>query len=159
MLISFFCLDACPREALTAWAAHLRTQCPALMFRSATAFLPEGPTMQDPLIKKVKGKGKAKIPIDDALGAQALLDCLSQWAKEKKGGEALTVAVVGVTNVRLFTLFCRLTSSFFYYISSGGEKFFDKLSTQTSDLTYLHPCLFIQRSLHNRDSSRSHTRS
>lgn len=72
--------------------------------------------MQDPLIKKVKGKGKAKIPIDDALGAQALLDCLSQWAKEKKGEEALTVAVVGVANVRLFTVFCRLTSSFIYFL-------------------------------------------
>jgi len=89
-------------------------QCPALMFRSATAFLPEGPTMQDPLIKKVKGKGKAKIPIDDALGAESVLSCLSQWAKEKKGEEALTVAVVGVANVRLFTVFCRLIPHFMF---------------------------------------------
>ena len=109
---SFFCLDTCPREALTAWAAHLRMQYPALMFRSATAFLPEGPTMQDPLVKKVKGKGKAKIPIDDALGAQPLLDCLSQWAKEKEGEEALTVAVIGVANVRLFTVFVVLNPHF-----------------------------------------------
>jgi nuclear GTP-binding protein len=77
------------------------------MFRSATAFLPEGPTMQDPLVKKVKGKGKAKIPVDDALGAEQLLNRLSQWAKEKKGDseEALTVAVVGIANVPLFPIF------------------------------------------------------
>ena len=68
--------------------------------------------MQDPLIKKVKGKGKDKIPIDDALGAQPILDCLSQWAKEKKGEEALAVAVVGVANVRLFTVLCRLKPLF-----------------------------------------------
>lgn len=72
--------------------------------------------MQDPLIKKVKGKGKAKIPIDDALGAQPLLDCLSQWAKKKEGEEALTVAVVGVANVRPPTVLCRLTSSSIFYI-------------------------------------------
>jgi nuclear GTP-binding protein len=86
------------------------------MFRSATAFLPEGPMMQDPLVKKVKGKGKARIPIDDALGAQPLLDCLSQWGKEKEGEEALTVAVVGVANVRLFTVFCRFDFDLYIYI-------------------------------------------
>jgi hypothetical protein len=155
----FLCLDICPREALTAWAAHLRAQCPVLMFRSATAFLPEGPTMQDPLYKKVKGKGKAKIPIDDALGAQPILDCLSQWAKEKEGEEALTVAVVGVANVRLFTVFCRVTFSFILNISLGGKKFFNQFSAQTSGITYLYPCLFVQRAFYNRDSSRSHSRS
>ena len=50
--------------------------------------------MQDPQVKKVKGKGKAKIPIDDALGAQPLLDCLSQWAKEKEGEETDRKSVV-----------------------------------------------------------------
>ncbi|KAF8816517.1 P-loop containing nucleoside triphosphate hydrolase protein [Phlegmacium glaucopus] len=89
-------IDTCPREALTAWARHLRTQCPTLMFRSATAFLPQGAAMLDPLVKV---KAKAKLPIDDALGAQSVLDCLSQWAKEKKGEEPLIVAVVGVANV------------------------------------------------------------
>ena len=72
--------------------------------------------MQDPLVKKVKGKGKAKIPIDDALGAQPMLDCLSQWAKEKKREEPLTVAVVGVANVRLFAVFCPLKNSHFIFI-------------------------------------------
>ena len=115
MLIPFYCfLDTCPREALNAWAVHLRTECPALMFRSATAFLPEGPTLQDPLVKKVKGKGKAKIPMDDALGTEQVLNCLSQWAKEKEGEEALTVAVVGIANVPLFLIFCRLKSSFYF---------------------------------------------
>ena len=87
-----------------------------MIFRSATAFLPEGPTIQDPLVKKVKGKGKAKIPIDDALGAQPLLDCLSQWAKEKGEEEALTVAVVGVANVRLFTIFLSSYILIYLYI-------------------------------------------
>ena len=77
------------------------------MFRSATPFLPEGPTMLDPIVKKVKGKGKAKVSLDDALGAESVLNCLSQWAKEKKKEEPLTIAVVGVANVRLFIiLFC-----------------------------------------------------
>ena len=73
--------------------------------------------MQDPL-KKIKGKRKVKIPVDDALGAEQLLKCLSQWAKErKKGEEALTVAVVGIANVPLFPhLFVILESSFFSYI-------------------------------------------
>jgi nuclear GTP-binding protein len=82
--------------------------------------------MHDPLIKKVKGKGKEKIPVDNALGAQPLLICLSQWAKEK---DAQIVAVVGVANVRLFTVFCLKCSS-----SLGGKKFFDQFSTQTSGL-------------------------
>jgi nuclear GTP-binding protein len=51
-------LDTCPRKALTAWVAHLRTQCFALMFRSASAFLPKGPTMQDPWLKKAKRRPK-----------------------------------------------------------------------------------------------------
>ena len=72
--------------------------------------------MHDPLIKKVKGKGKARIPIDDALGAEQVLNCLSQWAKEKKGEEALTVAVVGVANVPHFIAFVRLEYLFYFYI-------------------------------------------
>lgn len=85
------------------------------MFRSATAFLPEGPTAQDPLVKKIKGKGKVKIPTDDALGAESVLGCLSQWAKEKEGDQALSVAVVGVANVRLFVIFSVLSLILFSY--------------------------------------------
>ena len=71
--------------------------------------------MQDPL-KKIKGKRKVKIPVDDALGAEQLLNCLSQWAKEKKKGEeALTVAVVGIANVTLFL---------FVFLSSWNPHFF-----------------------------------
>lgn len=79
--------------------------------------------MQDPLLKKVKAKGKAKVSNDDALGAESLLACLAQWAKEKEGEEALNVAVVGVANVRLssypFTLF---------HVSLGRQEFLDQLS-------------------------------
>lgn len=89
--------DTCPRESLIAWTAQIRTQYPTVLFRSATASLPAGPE----LVNQVKGKGKAKLPTDDAVGANAVLSRLGQWAKEKKGGEPLTVAVVGVTNVRL----------------------------------------------------------
>lgn len=61
--------------------------------------------MQDPLLKKIKDKGKAKVSNSDAIGAESVLNCLSQWAKEKEGEEALNVAVVGVANVRLPTEF------------------------------------------------------
>lgn len=59
--------------------------------------------MQDPLLKKTNDKGKAKVSSDNALGAESLLNCLSQWAKEKEGDETLIVAVVGMANVRLLT--------------------------------------------------------
>jgi hypothetical protein len=58
--------------------------------------------MHDPLLKKVKDKGKAKVSNNDAIGAESVLNCLSQWAKGKEG-EALNVAVVGVANVRVPT--------------------------------------------------------
>ena len=66
--------------------------------------------MQDPLLKKIKDKGKAKVSSNDALGAESVLKCLSHWAKEKPGEEALNVAVVGVANVRL------LADSFVFYL-------------------------------------------
>ncbi|KAF8164819.1 hypothetical protein B0H34DRAFT_779894 [Crassisporium funariophilum] len=92
-------IDTCPRESLASWAGHLRTQHPTFLFRSSTSFLPEGPAILDPLLKKGKGKSKQKAPTGDALGAESILECLSHWAKEKKGDEPLTVAVVGVVNV------------------------------------------------------------
>lgn len=77
----------------------MRSDQPTLLFRTASAFLPEQPTFLDPLLKK--GKGKASKPkADDAVGAEAVRACLSNWAKEKKSGEPLVVAIVGVTNVR-----------------------------------------------------------
>ncbi|KAG6861482.1 hypothetical protein C0995_015909 [Termitomyces sp. Mi166 len=77
-----------------AWAAHLRTQHPTALFRSATAFLPSGP---EPSVKG-KGKAKAKTPTDDGLGVDSILECLGHWAKAKKGDKPFTAAVVGVTN-------------------------------------------------------------
>lgn len=65
--------------------------------------------MQDPLLKKIRDKGKAKVSNDDALGAESVLKCLSHWAKEKEGEKALNVAVVGIANVRL------LADSFVFY--------------------------------------------
>ncbi|KAG6918214.1 hypothetical protein DXG01_015807 [Tephrocybe rancida] len=88
-------IDTCPRESVTAWAAYLRTQHPTVLFRSAAAFLPSSPESS----VKVKGKGKAKARFDDGLGVDSVYTCLGQWAKAKKGGKPLAVAVVGVTNV------------------------------------------------------------
>ncbi|KAF5320667.1 hypothetical protein D9619_001196 [Psilocybe cf. subviscida] len=91
-------IDTCPREAVVSWSSELRSEQPTLLFRAASAFLPEQPTLLDPLLKK--GKGKAPKPkTDDAVGAEAVRACLARWAKEKKGDEPLAVAIVGVTNV------------------------------------------------------------
>ncbi|KAF8075980.1 GTP-binding protein [Lyophyllum atratum] len=86
-------IDTCPRESVAAWAAHLRSQHPTVLFRSATAFLPAGP------VASVKAKGKAKACADDGLGVDAVLACLGEWAKMKKGDKPLAVAVVGIANV------------------------------------------------------------
>jgi len=91
-------LDTCPRESISAWAAHLRTQYPTALFRSATAYLPLSPASS---AQAGKGKGKTKAITDDALGVDSILGCLGEWAKSKTGDEPLTVAVLGVTNVCL----------------------------------------------------------
>ncbi|KAF8875335.1 hypothetical protein CPB84DRAFT_1796594 [Gymnopilus junonius] len=92
-------IDSSPREAVASWSEHLRSQRPTFIFRSATSFLPETPSNQ-PQTQVKKGKGKAKVPTDDAVGAESLLACLAHLAREKKNREqSLAVAVVGVTNV------------------------------------------------------------
>ncbi|KAJ7762824.1 hypothetical protein DFH07DRAFT_405096 [Mycena maculata] len=90
-------IDACPRESVASWAAHLRTEHATLPFRAASAFLPAGPELLDKTIVKGKGKGKARA--DDALGADTILARLGEWAEQKTGDEPLCVAVIGVTNV------------------------------------------------------------
>jgi nuclear GTP-binding protein len=70
--------------------------------------------MHDPLLKKIKDKEKAKVSNNDAIGAESVLNCLSQWAKEKEGEEALNVAVVGVANVRLPTEFLAFSLILFH---------------------------------------------
>ncbi|KAJ4492770.1 P-loop containing nucleoside triphosphate hydrolase protein [Lentinula edodes] len=86
--------DCVPHESLVAWTSALRKQQPTFPFRSASSFLPGNPLAQ----LNTKGKGRAKNPVDDALGGDAILECLSHWAAEKENGSSLTVAVVGVTN-------------------------------------------------------------
>jgi nuclear GTP-binding protein len=68
-----------------------------VLFRAASSFLPAGPE----LVIKEKGKGKAKAPSDNALGADSVLECLGKWAEQQTGDKPLCVAVVGFTNVRL----------------------------------------------------------
>ncbi|KAL0066047.1 hypothetical protein AAF712_006875 [Marasmius tenuissimus] len=90
-------IDNAPREAVKSWSSALRKQHPTLLFRAATAFLPESPRIPE----DVKGKQKAsKKPVEDAVGVDAISKCLGDWAKEmKKGeGEVFNVAVVGVAN-------------------------------------------------------------
>ena len=88
-------IDDCPREPTAAWAAHLRTEHPTLLFRAASSFLPS-------VVKydSTKGKGKEKVPSDDAWGLDAVYALLGRWAREKAGDGPLHVAVVGLTNVR-----------------------------------------------------------
>ncbi|TFK35009.1 hypothetical protein BDQ12DRAFT_635436 [Crucibulum laeve] len=88
-------IDTCPRECVASWSTHLRTQHPTFLFRSATSFLPTGPEPTIP--PKGKGKGKAKIPVDDAVGVDSVLAYLSKCTKAKDK-EPLTVAIVGFTN-------------------------------------------------------------
>lgn len=97
-------VDRAPQEAVKAWLSTLRKQQPTFLFRSSSACLPGNPLVS----KDVKGKGKAKDLVDDALGADTILKCLGKWAEEKKDGSPFAVAVVGVTNVRHFSLFLSL---------------------------------------------------
>ncbi|EJF63073.1 hypothetical protein DICSQDRAFT_83967 [Dichomitus squalens LYAD-421 SS1] len=90
-------VDACPREAVEAWATTLRREHPTVLFRSSSACLPVSPA--DAGSARVKGKGKERERADDAWGLDSLTALLQQWAKEKAGDGPLTLAVVGVTNV------------------------------------------------------------
>ncbi|KAK0206063.1 GTP-binding protein [Desarmillaria ectypa] len=83
-------IDTCPQEAVAAWASQLRSQQPTVLFRSASAFIPDGVQCH----KQEKGKGK--LSADNAIGVDALLKALLPWAK---GDEPLVVAVAGFTNV------------------------------------------------------------
>lgn len=66
----------CPRESVAAWAAHLRTSYPTLIFSAS---------------------GDGPKTLKEALGVTPALGLLSEWTKQK--GEDLIVAVVGTTNV------------------------------------------------------------
>ncbi|KAJ7179512.1 GTP-binding protein [Mycena filopes] len=90
-------IDTCPRESVASWATYLRSHHPTIPFRAASSFLPAGPEL---IIKeKGKGKAKAKPSPNNALGADAVLERLGEWAQQKEGDTPLSVAVVGFTNV------------------------------------------------------------
>jgi hypothetical protein len=71
----------CPRESVAAWAAHLRTSHPTLIFSSS---------------------GDGPKAFKDALGVTAALELLGEWTRQKD--EDLIVAIVGTTNVSLCLL-------------------------------------------------------
>ncbi|PCH41575.1 hypothetical protein WOLCODRAFT_119235 [Wolfiporia cocos MD-104 SS10] len=87
-------IDACPRESVSSWATTLRISHPTILFRSASAFLPD-PISPAPA---AKGRDKGKARADDAWGTDAALACLRHWASEKGGATPLSVAVIGTTN-------------------------------------------------------------
>lgn len=93
----FFIKDTCPRESSSAWLSFLRRDHPTFLFRSATAFLPAALESSNPI--QVTRTPKSSHRKDDALGSEAILTQLAEWAGEKTDGTALNVAVVGLTNV------------------------------------------------------------
>ncbi|KAF9268288.1 hypothetical protein L218DRAFT_893232 [Marasmius fiardii PR-910] len=88
-------IDVAPREAVKAWSFMLRKEHPTLLFRSATAFLPDNPRIP----VDTKGKRKASELFEDAVGMEGVLKRLGEWAKQKKNGQPFVVAVLGVVNV------------------------------------------------------------
>jgi len=104
--------DQSPREAVATWSERLQTEQPTLLFRSASAFLP-----QEQSSSPTK-KGKAKLPVDNALGAESIISCLFEWAKTKND-ENFTVAVVGLANVSGPSSFVRGSS--LYDFSQVGK--------------------------------------
>ncbi|KAI0723530.1 hypothetical protein C8Q76DRAFT_723215 [Earliella scabrosa] len=86
-------VDACPEEAIEAWATTLRRDHPTVLFRSASACLPVLSADSG------KGKGKERERADDAWGLDAASALFRSLAEQKQGDEPLAVAVVGVTNV------------------------------------------------------------
>lgn len=99
---SYYCdIDMVPKEGLLAWARTLREEQPTYFFRSSTAFLPTESLQSKP--------SKAKVHVDDAIGSEVLLDHLQSLAKSSdkaSEGHAITIAVVGVTNVAISLLWC-----------------------------------------------------
>ena len=98
-----FCMmgkDTCPRESVAASITHLRTfyRRPVFLFRSASLFLPAA----DQVV--FKPKSDVHYRPDDALGRDAIVECLNMWEAQKVGTDPLVVAVVGVVNVRLSAL-------------------------------------------------------
>jgi hypothetical protein len=90
----------------------------------------------------VSGKGKSKTPVNDALGADGLTSYLTRLAQEKEGDGQLTVAVVGVTNVSVFSFhsyiqqFHSSIHSFLcFYFGIGWQELCHQLLDETSIAT------------------------
>ncbi|TFK56257.1 hypothetical protein OE88DRAFT_1652921 [Heliocybe sulcata] len=84
-------IDTVPRESVSSWAKHVRADHPTFLLRSASAFLPSNPSL-------AASSGKTKPPVDDGVGADALLEHLGRLASDRSGDEPLVVAVVGLAN-------------------------------------------------------------
>lgn len=141
-------IDSVPRESLSSWLAHLRTQHPTLPFRSSSAFLPA------PVEQAVKTKGKGKASLVDALGASSIRTYLSELAKEKDGDEPLAVAVIGLTNVCLFS---PLRHDILLKQSCAGWKeLLHQLSSGHLCITYILISYIISRSNYHSYATRSH---
>lgn len=135
MLLVVNKIDACPREAVASWTAYLRSEYPALLFRSATAFLPAGPEQVN-VKAKGKGKGKVTVPADDAVGVDSVLECLGQWAQEKKKR--------GATYCR-----CR-------WYHECRQKLFRELAATETSSARLFPLLVVSRTDDYRAPSGNH---
>ncbi|EAU82462.2 GTP-binding protein [Coprinopsis cinerea okayama7 len=98
-------IDTCPRESVSGWLSHLRSQHEAAFpFRACSAFIPSNPAEAPSQPIPPKGKGKSTVPLSDALGVDSILACLGQWAQQKKDTKSdseapYTIAVAGITNV------------------------------------------------------------
>ena len=145
-------IDTCPRETTTAWAAHLRSEHPTLLFRVASAFLPP-PITHDP----TKGKGKSKEPCDDAWGLDVVSKLLGVWAQEKTSDRPLHVAVVGLTNVR------SSSCSFLFRLGSAPtgvvrKERLHKFARMQGHSRYLCDFFIHQRPVNNATCPRSDSR-
>lgn len=52
----------------------------------------------------IQSKGKAKAPADDGLGVDSIHAYLGERARAKSDGKPLAVAVIGLTNVILYSM-------------------------------------------------------
>lgn len=145
-------IDCAPQESVMAWVSTLRKQQPTFPFRSASACLPGNPLIP----KDVKGKGKAKHPADDALGADAILDCLGKWAEEKKGDSPFTVAVVGVTNVRYHSPFLSPVTEVLVLIDR--QELVDQFLDEKKYVTSVFPYIFLSWSHYDSHAARNDNR-
>ena len=87
--------------------------------------------MPHEILQPSKGqKAKAKEPEDDAVGVDSVLACLGKWAQAKKGDGPLSVAVVGVTNVRILCFACQSLLTFEFQV--GKSTFINSLARKAA---------------------------